>query len=55
MRFIRMNDPAELRAKAEKCRQLARGADDRTRDNLLMLAESYEAEANKLEPPNEMA
>ena len=41
-----------LRAKADKCRHVAKGADDRTRDNLLMLARSYEAEADKLEPPD---
>ena len=46
-----MNTPGILREKARKCRQLAKGADDRTRDNLLMLADSYEAEARKLEPP----
>jgi hypothetical protein len=47
-----MASPDELRAKAEKCRRLATGADDVTRANLLMLAEAYEAEAAKLEPPN---
>lgn len=47
-----MTSPAELRAKAAKCRQLAKGADDLTRANLLMLAEAYEAEIAKMEPPN---
>jgi hypothetical protein len=41
-----------LLGKAEKCRRLAKEADDRTRDNLLMLAESYEAEAASLDPPD---
>ena len=39
-----------LRAKAKMCRRLARGADQRTRDNLLVLAVSYETEADKHEP-----
>lgn len=52
MRWGRMTSPDELRAKAEKCRQLAKGADDVTRANLLMLARAYDAEAGKLEPPN---
>lgn len=47
-----MDPPETLREKAEKCRRLAKGADDRTRDSLLMLAESYEAEAEQQEPPN---
>lgn len=47
-----MTTADELRTKAEKCRQLAKGADDLTRANLLMLAEAYEAEAARLEPPN---
>lgn len=44
-----MDIPQELRTKAKKCRQLARGADERTRENLLMLAESCESEADSLE------
>jgi hypothetical protein len=47
-----MTSPGELRAKAEKWRQLAKGADDLTRANLLMLAQAYDAEAVKPEPPN---
>ena len=46
-----MNNSDILLAKAEKCRRLAKGADDRTRDSLLMLAETYEAEAARPEPP----
>jgi hypothetical protein len=48
-----MSSPDELRAKSKKCRQLAKGADDLTRANLLMLAEAYEEEAAKLEPDAE--
>ena len=47
-----MNSPEMLREKARKCRRLATGADDRTRENLLMLADSCEAEAAKLERPD---
>lgn len=52
MRLRHMTSPDELRAKAEKCRQLARGADDLTRRNLIMLAEAYQEQAAKLEPRN---
>ena len=45
-----MDTPDSLRAKAEMCRRLAKGANERTRDELLVLAVTLEAEAAKLEP-----
>lgn len=45
-----MDTPNSLRAKAELCRRLARGADERTRNDLLALAVSYAKEAGALEP-----
>ena len=44
-----MADPSELRTKAAECRQLATHADAGTTANLLMLADDYEAEADRLE------
>lgn len=51
-RWADMDIPQELRAKAEKCRYLARGADERTRENLLMLAADCAAQAERLQPFN---
>ena len=49
-----MEDAAAFRAQARKCRALAQGqVDERTRANLLALAEEYEAQARRLEPPDE--
>jgi len=48
-RLVAMSSPAELRRKAAECRQLAPGAQDNTAANLLMLAEDYEAEADRVE------
>jgi hypothetical protein len=55
MRLILMSDAIELRAKAEQCRQLAKGAGEGTRATLLMLADDFEALANEAEqaPPDE--
>jgi len=44
-----MRDADHLRKQAKQCRQLAGGADERTAANLLMLADDYEAEADRLE------
>jgi hypothetical protein len=43
----RMSDVAnELRGKARRCRELARGLDEETRLGLLSLADAYDAEAD---------
>lgn len=44
-----MPDAAERRQQAQKCRDLAEQADDRTAANLRMLADEYEREARLLE------
>lgn len=44
-----MPTPDELRELARKCRDLAPEADERTSENLLMLAADYEAEAERLQ------
>jgi len=45
-----METPDSLRAKAEMCRRLAKGANERTRADLLVLAVTYDAEAVELPP-----
>jgi hypothetical protein len=44
-----MRSPRELREKAAECRSLATHADEGTTANLLMLADDFEAEADRLE------
>lgn len=51
MRLSAHGSPDDLRAKAAKCRQLAKGADDLTRANLIRLADAHDDEARGLEPP----
>ena len=47
-----METAAHFRAEAASCRELARHArDTMTARNLLALAEDYEAQAHRLEPP----
>lgn len=41
--------PENLREEASRCRRLAKTADERTAANLRMLAENYEAEAERLQ------
>jgi hypothetical protein len=52
MRLILMSDPIELRAKAGRCRELAKGAGEGTRATLLMLADDFEALANEADQPS---
>jgi hypothetical protein len=44
-----MADSATFRALADRCRNLATDADERTAANLLMLAQDYEDEALQVE------
>jgi hypothetical protein len=44
-----MSEASRFREEAERCRQLALGADEQTTRNLLMLAGDYEARAEQLE------
>lgn len=49
VRLALMPTPAEFRELAQKCRDLAPTADERTSESLLMLAADYEAEAERLQ------
>lgn len=48
-RLAGMETPKQLRERAKDCRSLATEADNRTASNLIMLAEEYEAQADRLE------
>jgi hypothetical protein len=48
-----MHDAASCREKAARFRALAVGSDKHSAEHLNLLAEEYEAEARRLEPPAE--